>query len=713
MLSIASATSAPYYFRYLAGGQQSCGEWAGSACRRLRLPPRPTEQALTNLMDGRAPDGRSPLPGLQVQGYTDGRTHRKAWDLTFSEPPSPADLRVQLPPDLRDRHDQALTAANAWGVRHLEQEAAVVRLGKGGRGRAAADLLVASFLEFTNRLHGHDPHLHNVVVASAGLRDSGAPTFRKLESKSLFREMKTAGTLMRLELARELEARLGVRTVRAVDEQGKKLPWFEVEGVPRRANGPQTRRGQVLSWLKERGLTGARAARQGALATRPRKTKAPPDLLARWQAELSARGFGPEEALALTGRAVSRDTAREVRELHEETRKALSRTDKPWGKRDLIRTMAEESFGRGLGANAVLQEAERFLSSRQAHSVGRYRGEDAFKTREQLTTEDKLLQQVERLRGRRRGLKPRTVEQVLAEHVRLKEEDKGVIRRVTARESGLISVVAGAGGTLLALRRTYERSRYAVLAASATGTGVEQLKGAGLEGSRTVSELLRDLKPRKLSRRTFHGKQFSSLTAMARYATKARKPRLKLTKRSVILLTEADAAHGKDLAELLRLARKAKAKVVLVGGEESSLDTAALRRDRQAARGEHFLDPPGSERGKPQRLRPAREAVGRPGQGRSDGAAHHRVEKGRGGRPREARRQGRRGRRPVAQHAPAAGAAAGRGTGEGSSSGGADPHSPRRPGDGDPGEPRLRAFGAGPGDGGFTQPAPANPGASA
>jgi len=267
-----------------------------------------------------------------------------------------------------------------------------------------------------------------------------------------------------------------------------------------------------------------------------------------------------------------------VKQLQEEAHKILSRREIPFSRRDVIRTMGEEAMGRGLGAAQVLTEADRFLSSRLVLTVGMVKGLGIFRTTAQLTMEEKLFRSVERLQGRRHSLGSKKVERVLAEHLRLSEEQKNLIRGAVGRGSGSLAVVGWAEpNSLLALSRIYEANRHAlfsrrnfsVISASVSGAGADRLKDAGLAGSRTVNQLLRDLQPNRIRRETFNGIQFRSLTAMARYATKARRPRLRLTKSSVVILNEADTADTKELAELMRLVRKARSKLILVGSENA------------------------------------------------------------------------------------------------------------------------------------------------
>src|SRR5690606_12506826 len=104
-----------------------------------------------------------------------------------------------------------------------------------------------------------------VVLLNVSMREDGSTG--ALDARALFQpHMKMAlGALFRAELAKELGA-LGYASHRPV-RNGRKASWFELDAVPPDlVDAFSKRRKEITDWLRERGLTGAKAAEKATNA---------------------------------------------------------------------------------------------------------------------------------------------------------------------------------------------------------------------------------------------------------------------------------------------------------------------------------------------------------------------------------------------------------------------------------------------------------------
>lgn len=540
-MSAMSGGQASYYLGlaredyYLHGGEPP-GQWFGHGAEALGLSGQVDADHLYNLFAGRSPWGERSL--IQNQHYAKRAEHRPGWDLTFSAPKSVSALWSQAD-DSRRRaiqavHEKAVGAA----LGYLQDEATWTRRGKGGDELERVGLVAATFEHSTSR--ALDPQLHtHALVMNLSVRADG--TSGTLSSLHLFLSKMTAGALYRAELAKGLERELGL----AVERERS---WFEVSGVSRDVMQAFSKRREAIEEaLRTGGLSSAEAAAVAAIQTRSAKESASrAELFEDWRRTGAELGWSTEQTRGLfDGVFPERDPARELEEACRIATERLTRDEAFFTERDFVRYLAEESQGRGLGANEVRAGAAAHLSrSPEIVGLGFYRGEERFTTQETLRLERELLVGATALRvDEKHQLQPETVLGTLSQNGELSEEQMRAVFHVTA-QTGALSVVSGMAGTgktrmLDAAREAWQSEGYRVEGAALAARAAKELSaGSGIE-AHTIAKLLHDLERGKRS----------------------------LDKKTVLVVDEAGMVATPDMRRLVLQCQKAGAKLVLVGDE--------------------------------------------------------------------------------------------------------------------------------------------------
>src|SRR5262249_52964653 len=148
---------------------------------------------------------------------------------------------------------------------YLEQEACVVRRGKGGLARGHGEgFVAAAFRHRTSR--AQEPHLHtHVIVANMTRAEDGE--WRALDGPAILRTYRlAAGYLYEAQLRHELTRRLGLEWTTPVKGMA------ELVDVPDQAvRAFSSRRQSLVEHMEALGTEGFAAARVAALATRQAK----------------------------------------------------------------------------------------------------------------------------------------------------------------------------------------------------------------------------------------------------------------------------------------------------------------------------------------------------------------------------------------------------------------------------------------------------------
>src|SRR4051812_22708765 len=233
---------------------EAAGVWVGDGVRALGLGGTVDALRLDRVLSGCAPASGDPL-GRVVPRRGPG------FDLTFSAPKSVSVLfgvgDEELRGAIQDAHDQAAREALAY----VEREAGVTRRGAGGTDVIAGrGLIGAAFRHRTSR--AGDPQLHtHVLVANLVLGADGR--WGTLDGRRIYAHAKTAGYLHELRLRALLTRELGF-------EWGPVRNGIAdvVDVAPAVRRAFSRRRAEIEAEMARRGVTSARGAQVGALATR-------------------------------------------------------------------------------------------------------------------------------------------------------------------------------------------------------------------------------------------------------------------------------------------------------------------------------------------------------------------------------------------------------------------------------------------------------------
>lgn len=209
-------------------------------------------------------EGLDPRSGEKIVGW---RTVA-GFDLTLSAPKSVSLLWAlggeEVAAQVMAAHDVAVEAA----VAYFEDEACVVRRGRGGVNHLdGAGFVAAAFRHRTSR--ESDPNLHtHLVTGNLTLGEDGK--WSALHSADLYRHGRTAGFVYQSVLRHEVAGRL------AVSFQPTKPGIGEVVGIPEKARRAFSRRRAAIERsMADHGIHSARGAQVATLDSRPAKPLRP------------------------------------------------------------------------------------------------------------------------------------------------------------------------------------------------------------------------------------------------------------------------------------------------------------------------------------------------------------------------------------------------------------------------------------------------------
>lgn len=515
---------------YLEGGEPE-GEWFGASAESLGAKGKVKKEDFSNLLSGYSIDGKEVL--VQNAG---SEKRQSGWDLTFSAPKTVSVAWSQSEGhtrrEIQAAHKQAVNSA----LNYLNDNAGFTRRGKGGVEKEQTGLIAATFEHGTSR--AGDPQLHtHAIVLNLAKRSDG--TTGGIESKHLFTHKMAAGAVYRAELASQLEKRLGL-------EAEKKNSWFELKGVDRELTKEfSKRREEILETLDSKGFSSAEAAKVAALDTRGKKLHTPrSELFKEWQQLGQKHGWGNQELEQLTNKPLlKRDPIKEKQETLTKSLEKITDQKSYFTEKDLVRTIAEEAQGRGIGADEVIQISKTHLNnSLEIIHLGELKGEKHFTTKEMLELEKKLISSVQSLETRDTPqVTKSTLDKVFSKKETISDEQKNAVRHIT-QGKGAVKVVSGMAGSgksfmLEAAREAWESSGAQVYGAAYTGKAAQGLQDSAGIKSDTIHKTLQDFKNGKLQ----------------------------LDKNSVLVVDEAGMLGTKKLSSLVEMTEKTGSKLVLVG----------------------------------------------------------------------------------------------------------------------------------------------------
>ncbi len=425
-----------------------------------------------------------------------------------------------------------------------------------------------------------------MVLVSGRMRCEDG-TWRALDSRALHRELKPGGTIYHAALRAESEARLGV-VWGPVDRNGQ----ADIVCVPEGLLSHYSKRHRALEKVARariaeseavlgRSLTAQERRRTYERATlETRAAKSHPEIIDeglhdRWLDDATDAGFAPEHWLpeVIDQRLPPEQRVdvevMDVDEVVAECLAELGRSSSTWGRRHVIQQVARRTPARLPGAEDVRRWVEHVaddvlchpsvvrlaapspeppadLRRRDGRSVYEAHGAPRFSTLVTLALEQEVLDAAVAGRDAGRALAhPEDTDVAIAQHG-LDADQAKPVRRLTLDGESIVCLVgpAGAGKSraMAAAAEAWSDSGIAVrgLAVSAAAAGVLEDE-AGI-ASETIAKFLYE-----------HDRPGGP------------EGRWRLGRDEVVVIDEAAMASSLDLARVVALARKAQAKVVLVG----------------------------------------------------------------------------------------------------------------------------------------------------
>lgn len=297
--AIKSASDASSYFSatdnyYLTDKEilQESSSWYGKGATDLNLSGQVEPELFLRLLEGRLPSG-------QQLGKIDGKEairHRPATDITLSAPKS-VSLLVLVGGDKRllDAHNKAVRAT----MDAIEKMAAEARISINGEVgyEKTANLVISLFQHTTSRELDPQLHDHGVIMNMTKRSDGQWRSLSSLDSKDksnqdngfrelIYRNQHYFGLIYNSTLAKST-CENGYDIV-IKDQYGN----FEVKGIPQSyIESSSKRRLQILSRLREKGLSSARAAEKANLDSRnPKESVNTQSLNDIWKADAERQG---------------------------------------------------------------------------------------------------------------------------------------------------------------------------------------------------------------------------------------------------------------------------------------------------------------------------------------------------------------------------------------------------------------------------------------
>jgi conjugative relaxase-like TrwC/TraI family protein len=517
---------------YYDEGQRVSGEWAGLGADRLGLSGKVGAEAFLRLCENQHPaSGETLTQRLNTtrmnEAGSNAANRRIFYDFTFS-PPKSVSVAAFVGEDARilEAHAQAVRSA----LREFETFATTrVRMGKANIDRSTGNFAAALFTHDTSR--ALDPHLHTHCIVFNATFDAVENRWKALQNFELLQARKFAENLYYHELARKLRGfGYEIRNQARGD--------FQIEGIPeeicKRFSKRDTEIDKALTKLlsDKPELSGANinALRaQLAVETRVKKQKdlSHAELRTLWNAQLSDAERaalhqlpGHSGKIPAVGERIDLGEAVQWAEDHLFDRNSVVLECQLW----------QHALERGRGENVSVTELKEFTRQRDYIRNPERPGEVTL--REVLLRELEIVQTVKDGVGNYRPV----VENSYTVNPKLDEEQRLALNALLCSTNAISLFRGGAGtGKSFVLREL-----------------VEQVRQSG----KSVAVLA----PQRQQVVAMQEADFPSPTTVANFLIKR-----ELDEGAVIIVDEAGQIGGRQMSELLRLARERKARVILSG----------------------------------------------------------------------------------------------------------------------------------------------------
>ncbi len=526
---------------YYTQGGEPPGRWCGRGAEHFHLTGKVDREQFLTLCDGFSLDGKRLVQNAGKDN------HIAAIDLTFSAPKSVSVLWACGDEGTRKEIQKAVWVAAKKGCDYTQDEAAFARRGDKGSKKDLTDIERAT-LTFALFEHGtsraQDPQLHiHALALNFGIRADG--TTATLESRVMHQHKMAGGAIFRAELARELEARLGVQII-----AGKKGT-FEIKGVPKELMDEfSKRRATIEAAMKKDGVSGAKAAEWYALTTRQKKEHVAREILfKKWEAVGKEHGFDCRTVIDHErANEVRREGKQDAQPLVIQAIEKITAGQAYFSKQDLVRHTAELAALRGVRADDVRDSVSNFIESGALIHLRTIDTKKIYTTHEIDQMEKAMLAKVE---ASREKTFPSPTKEAAFLRDGLSQEQKQAVYDITQRDGGIkaVSGMAGAGKTtmLAAARDVWEAQGYRVIGASLAAVAAKNLENEAGIKSFTIAKLIYEID--KLETQWGRGKAHP------------------LDSKTVLVIDEAGMVGTRQMARLIDETDRQGARLILVGDE--------------------------------------------------------------------------------------------------------------------------------------------------
>jgi conjugative relaxase-like TrwC/TraI family protein len=525
----------------------SSGMWFGRGAEALGLSGDIRKDEFTRLLNGRNRQGQE-----LIAAGTNGE-RRSGVDLTFSAPKSASILSEVFGDEkVREAHNKAVNATLAYVERNFAQARQTV---DGHTERVnTGNLVIATFRHDTSR--SLDPALHtHCVVLSATQREDGH--WRALSNEELYRNKMLIGQTYRNELAANLREHGYSITA---NEKGL----FEVNGIDKKLLEHYSQRKEQIDTrvqeLEESGLyqnANEQKLREIAtLGSRVAKKNVEPEIVRKsWNERLMEQGHTKEAIYEGISRASEHAKAAELERQEPKPNeydyirmsvKAITEQESVFSKQEVLKVAGRLSVGEHRIAD-IERGFDELNKDKELLSLQ----ENMYTTKEMLSVEASIIRKAERGQDKMEPLMP-------------EEQADKEIRGYKERNN--ISLTAGQEGAAYYILHNQDR--------------IIGIKGYAGTGKTTMLHAVRDIVERhneqspdsqyELKGLSFTGKSAEEIEKNAGISSQtlhsflAKEPE-QSGKRQIWVVDEASMVGSKQAWELIKLAQREDARIVMLG----------------------------------------------------------------------------------------------------------------------------------------------------
>ena len=516
---------------YYDEGQRVSGQWFGTGAEQLGLAGKVRADDFLRLCENQHPaTGETLTQRLNTVRTENGKeavNRRVFYDFTFSPPKS---VSVAALAGADERIIEAHTNAVRSALREFEAFATTrVRVGGGNLDRSTGNFVTALFTHDTSR--ALDPHLHTHCVVFNATFDPVEQRWKALQNYELLRARKFAENAYYHELARQLRSfGYQIRNQARGD--------FQIEGIPEEICNRFSKRDAQIDQalaalladkpeLAGTNLKGLRAKLAGERRTRKQKDLSRAELRTSWDAQLSEaervslRQLTNRSAkVAITNERIALGESVQWAEDHLFDRNSVVLECQLW----------QQALERARGENFALAELKEF--TRQRDYIRNPERPNEVTLRDVLLRELEIVQCVKDGTGTCSPL----VDNPSLANPKLDDEQHKALTALLGSTNAVSLFRGGAGtGKSFVLREL-----------------VEQVRQTG----RTLVVLA----PQRQQVVEMEGAGFPSPTTVANFLLKG-----ELSAGAVVVVDEAGQIGGRQMHQLLLLARERNARVILSG----------------------------------------------------------------------------------------------------------------------------------------------------